>query len=74
VEHAAWRLGGDRFADPVAAVATLEPLLPEVREVAGSAALRYGHFHDHVRGSGRLAHEARIANEPGKAMLTCGYR
>lgn len=38
VEHATRRLVGARFADPVVAAAALEPLLPDVREVAESTA------------------------------------
>jgi MoxR-like ATPase len=38
VEHATRRLVGERFADPAVAAAALEPLLPEVREVAEDTA------------------------------------
>lgn len=38
VEHATRRLVGERFADPAVAAAALEPLLPEVREVAAATA------------------------------------
>ncbi len=38
VEHATRRAVGARFADPVVAAAALDPLLPEVRQVAGSTA------------------------------------
>jgi MoxR-like ATPase len=38
VEHATRRLVGERFADPAVAAASLEPLLPEVRDAAREAA------------------------------------
>ncbi|MFI7672521.1 AAA family ATPase [Actinophytocola sp. NPDC049390] len=38
VEHATRRAVGARFADPVVAASALEPLLPEIRQVASSTA------------------------------------
>ncbi len=38
VEHATRRAVGERFANPVVAAAALEPLLPEIKQVAGSTA------------------------------------